>query len=131
MPFLFAVLLLLAPAAVRADVAYSDSPDLTLNTLGISPGVGGVASADSPDFTLVTAAARVDPDVQLGILATSGGIKLHFVVFPGDTWSIQASTNLAAWVTVGSFTADANGVIEYDDPASAYLPARYYRAVSP
>jgi hypothetical protein len=70
-------------------------------------------------------------EVKAGILATGHGIKLHFQAFPGDTWVIQASTNLTTWVTLGTFIADAGGLIECDDPASAHLPARYYRIVAP
>lgn len=70
-------------------------------------------------------------EVQAGILATGHGIKLHFLAFPGDKWVIETSTNLTDWVTAGSFTADADGAIEFDDPDSALLPARFYRVLSP
>ncbi len=48
---------------------------------------------------------------------------------PNTPYAVQALTNLSAtnWQTIGSATADAAGIIQFDDPAAANQPQRFYR----
>lgn len=48
------LLILSGATATFAAVAQADSPNFTLNTTTIRPGVGGTGQADSPNFTLDT-----------------------------------------------------------------------------
>ncbi len=45
--------------------------------------------------------------------------------------SIQASTNLTDWTSIGSGFTDTNGILFFEDTNTAGFPSRYYRAVSP
>jgi hypothetical protein len=63
--------------------------------------------------------------------ASSTSVRLGFLAFPGDTYAIQGSADLVQWQTLGTATADADGVIAFEEPASAGNPARYYRVVAP
>ena len=49
----------------------------------------------------------------------------------GNTYLIQASTNLLDWQVVGSSVADTNGVCEFEDLDSASFRGRYYRVIAP
>ena len=69
--------------------------------------------------------------VKGGLLASSGKVRLHFIAFPGESYVLQASTNLVDWVPLRTVTANSDGVIDFEDPDSAAYPARYYRVVSP
>ena len=58
-------------------------------------------------------------------------LSVRFAGFPGETYAIQASTDLVHWVTLGSTTATSEGVIQFDDRESAKYPSRFYRIVVP
>jgi hypothetical protein len=58
---------------------------------------------------------------------TTAGMRLEFLAIEGETYVIQASSNLVDWITLGTATADAEGVIVFDDPAASRLSSRYYR----
>jgi hypothetical protein len=62
---------------------------------------------------------------------TADGARLRFIGFPGETYTIQASTDLAHWVTLGTTTATADGAVQFDDRDSARYPSRFYRIVMP
>jgi hypothetical protein len=57
--------------------------------------------------------------------------RLRFGGVAGNTYSVQASTNLKDWEIVGFSVADSNGLGEFEDSASTGLPCRYYRVVMP
>jgi hypothetical protein len=69
--------------------------------------------------------------VKGGVLANGGKVSLHFIAFPGDRYVIQASTNMVDWVTLGTVTANADGVIDFEDLGSIAYPTRFYRVVAP
>ena len=43
-------------------------------------------------------------------------------------FGIQASTNLANWVSIGSGTTDISGLLHFQDTNAAGFPSRFYRA---
>jgi len=61
---------------------------------------------------------------------TPTGLSLTISAPPGQTCSIQATTNLqaAAWETLATAAANTNGWVEYLDPGSLNRSSRYYRA---
>jgi hypothetical protein len=48
----------------------------------------------------------------------------------GNTYLIQASTNLLEWQDLGDSVADTNGVCEFQDLNSLLFPYRYYRVLT-
>ena len=46
-------------------------------------------------------------------------------------YAVQCSTDLKTWTTLDTRTADADGLIEYDDASAGKLPARFYRIATP
>ena len=60
-----------------------------------------------------------------------GKVGLQFITLPGESYLLQASTNLVDWVTLRTVKANSDGVIDYEDPNSAAYPARYYRLTEP
>jgi hypothetical protein len=45
---------------------------------------------------------------------------------PGESFDIQASTNLLNWLDLGSVLADTNGLIQFDDTNAPVFPSRFY-----
>jgi hypothetical protein len=60
-----------------------------------------------------------------------GRLELEILGEPGETYLIQVSTNLADWVTLGTRTADRDGVVRVEEPSPSRLPVQFYRIVSP
>jgi hypothetical protein len=56
------------------------------------------------------------------------GAALTMAGIPGQVYQIQASTNLANWVTLSTVTADSTGLIQVLDAAARDCPQRFYRA---
>lgn len=62
------------------------------------------------------------------VTAGSDGITLTFYSIPGQSYEIQRSANLSAWVTIATVTDMANGKIQYTD--SSPLSSAYYRTAT-
>jgi len=60
-----------------------------------------------------------------------GRTQLQFLGEPRQKYAVQCSTDLKMWTTLDTRTADADGMIEYDDASAGKLPARFYRIVTP
>jgi uncharacterized delta-60 repeat protein len=69
--------------------------------------------------------AKLEGSVHL----RGGRLELEILGTPGDTYLIQASTNLVDWVPLDTRKADAEGVIQFEDSTPGRLPARFYRVV--
>lgn len=64
--------------------------------------------------------------------ATARGLAmLRFDGYPGETVAVQASEDLKNWTTLYQLQPMANQVVQIIDPASAYLPKRFYRLMGP
>jgi uncharacterized repeat protein (TIGR01451 family) len=59
----------------------------------------------------------------------SGQFQLTVAAQPGQTYDVQASTNLTSWVSLGLYLAPFNGVFTVKDSSSSGLHTRYYRTV--
>jgi len=53
--------------------------------------------------------------------------SLQFFGTPGQTYWIDAGTNLAQWESLGSFIADPGGIYRYVDTNAPDHPWRFYR----
>jgi hypothetical protein len=62
----------------------------------------------------------------IGQMQSNGNFILHAAGSPGETFDIQASTNLQTWQDLGPITADTNGIILFEDTNALQFPARFY-----
>ena len=60
-----------------------------------------------------------------------GAMRVQFPASPGQSYSFLWSTNLLDWLTLGTGTADTNGVATFDDTNAPLHPHRFYRGVAP
>jgi len=62
-----------------------------------------------------------------------GCARLTSVAVPAQTYSVQATTNLAApvWTIIGAGTVNANGSFSFTDPDATNYSCRFYRLVGP
>ena len=59
----------------------------------------------------------------------NGNFILHAYGSPGETFDIQASTNLQTWQELGNAVADTNGVVQFADTNAPSFNQRFYYAV--
>ncbi len=62
-------------------------------------------------------------------LNVDGSTRLRFVGNNSTSYLVEVSTDMVNWVSLGTCTADAQGEVEFTDPAVASRSARFYRAV--
>jgi hypothetical protein len=60
---------------------------------------------------------------------SNGNFILHAYGSPGETFDLQASTNLQTWQDLGSVIADTNGVALFEDTNAPLFPNRFYYTV--
>jgi hypothetical protein len=60
---------------------------------------------------------------------SNGSVILHAYGSPGETFDIQASTNLQTWQDLGDVTADTNGLAQFDDTNAAEFTSRFYYTI--
>ena len=56
----------------------------------------------------------------------NGTVLLQAQGSPGESFDIEASTNLQSWLDLGSALADTNGLMQFDDTNAPNYPARFY-----
>ncbi len=68
------------------------------------------------------------------VLATihlpNGYTLLKIQCDPGEHCAIQASSNLVDWVTIGTGSANGDGIVTFEDSEAVKYSLRYYRAVT-
>jgi hypothetical protein len=69
----------------------------------------------------------VPAPVSLSGSITNGQFQLTITTVPGQTFDVQASSDLSSWTSLGFQTAPDNGIIVIQDPIT--LKARFYRAL--
>jgi hypothetical protein len=62
--------------------------------------------------------------------SVNGCTQLKIFCGPAELIAIEASSNLLNWETIGTVTADMDGVGTFEDTDAADHPVRYYRCVS-
>jgi hypothetical protein len=103
----------------------------------------GAAQSTSPSYTFTLAANRtlvtdftMNPTTNTGVVQLSvvNGLQqvvtVSFPVAPGNTYSVQASTDLKNWDTIWQTTATSNTWVQFQDPVAPNLPMRFYRTVA-
>ena len=60
---------------------------------------------------------------------SNGNFILDAYGSPGESFDIQASTNLQTWQDLGDVIADTNGVVQFVDTNASSFPARFYYTV--
>jgi hypothetical protein len=86
-------------------------------------------STGTVNVTVYSSANQPERVVSLESLA-NGNKKITFAGIPGYSYLVQASTNLAVWVSISTNTAAGNGLFNYTDNSATNYPARYYRSSS-
>ena len=57
---------------------------------------------------------------------TNGTVLIETQGSPGESFDIQASSDLLNWLDLGTFLADTNGLLQFDDTNAPNFPARFY-----
>ena len=70
------------------------------------------------------------PNGKLSVSSLKGG-QLQFTLAgaSGQTYVVQASTNLVDWVPIYTNVAPASGLLQFVDPGTTNYPSRFYRTV--
>jgi hypothetical protein len=68
--------------------------------------------------------------VPIGMLG-NGHAVIRFPGAAGQTYRVQASTDLVHWTTLSSVTVDTSGVLQFEDVDAPGNQFRFYRTVSP
>jgi hypothetical protein len=61
----------------------------------------------------------------------SGAMHLEFHTSPGQQYSIEGTSDFFNWQSLITNTADANGILQFDDPDAPSIPYRFYRGKQP
>jgi autotransporter-associated beta strand protein len=101
-------------------------------TAAFSGSAGYGASATSgPSIQQVNLPANNVPVTITNVtMLGDGTLQLSFTGVPGYTYLIESSTNLTppiAWTSLGTNTADINGLFNFNDPTVTNSSSRYYR----
>ncbi|MDB6017566.1 MAG: hypothetical protein JWR19_2055 [Pedosphaera sp.] len=91
----------------------------------VSDGFGGTASGT------VSVTFNVAPNVAPFNLLNHGHATILFTGIPNRIYSVQVSTNLTDWSTIGSVPAGTNSQFQFEDVDAPNFPNRYYRAAYP
>ena len=98
--------------------------------------VADIYGASSTNLVMVTIQSGSNgPPVNITGIAVldDGTVQLGFTGTPGGVYLIEAATNLSApivWTTLGTNTADTNGVFNYTDANATNFGDRYYRTAT-
>jgi hypothetical protein len=57
---------------------------------------------------------------------SDGTVLLQAQGSPGESFDIQASADLQSWLDLGIFTADTNGLLQFDDTNAPNFSSRFY-----
>jgi hypothetical protein len=57
---------------------------------------------------------------------SDGTVLLEVQGSPGESFDIQASSDLQSWFDLGTVLADTNGLMQFDDTNAPNFPARFY-----
>jgi len=106
---------------VRAQVAKKDAA----LAMELTDGAGQVIAALSDDK-----ADKVAAKLRSLKRGQGGKMKLKLIGQAGQTYIVEASTNLVDWEAVGVATVQSDGSFEFADTSAAKYQSRFYRIVS-
>jgi hypothetical protein len=137
------------PTVVGYSVAYGDASGAYTNTInagtntfctvsGLLPGstyyfVASSYNASGVYSTPTVPVAYVVPETPAttGLSVTNGTVNLQFPVVPSTAYALQASSDLETWESIWTFTSgNTNGLIQFSEPFTNTVQARFYRLVS-
>ncbi len=91
---------------------------------GYSVFVGGANNGGSEFLTVKYSAA---PKIEMKV---NGAMRLQFHAAPGQRYAIEATTNFINWQSLITNTANASGIVQFDDEEAPTTPFRFYRGKS-
>jgi hypothetical protein len=97
---------------------------------GVAAGWGGFVVVGNNGTILQTAGSIVPPLLGPVVLSPGGGVGVTLLGAPGQSYSLQASADLATWTTLTNLVLGGSSILIVD-PSSAQLPRRFYRASTP
>jgi hypothetical protein len=108
------------------------TPENYLNRQEFPPGSGGHL-AYAKDFTVLTAAAvssSLKPKLSATFVKSQKQFNLAVSGTPGQSYIVQASTNLMNWTPIFTNSTAPNGLFQFLDSGSSNYRSRFYRVVS-
>jgi Legume lectin domain/Bacterial Ig domain/Immunoglobulin domain len=109
------------------DIIGHDNPvlanQLILSAQNIINAVGGVTAVS------ITLPPPL-PESRMVKNSLNSHVQLKFAGYPGKVYTVQASSNLVDWTSIGSAVADANGSFSFTDTSANGVASRYYRIVA-
>ncbi len=102
----------------------------SINGLSLGNGQTLVPAYSPTGFTLTAAGSPLTPPTLAFSRDASGLFRVQWQGNAGQTYRLDASTNLVDWISLLTTNAPG-GRLDFTDPASATLPYRFYRAVAP
>ncbi len=98
-----------------------------LFTYTVSDGRGGYATASV--IVQVTSENALSFNRIGSIKVNFSGVTITFAGIPGDTYSVQRTTDMKTWTVIGSFTVPDNGIAQFTDTQPPAGEA-FYRTMS-
>ena len=71
------------------------------------------------------------PNFSSFVSSSNGIFALQFTGAAGQTYLVQASTNLLNWGVIGTATDNGNGIFSFADANSGGFRSRFYRVLAP
>jgi hypothetical protein len=96
----------------------------------VSYAVTAVASSGASSSSALALILAAAPTLTEPAVLPDGSVQFHLSGIAGLSYTVQASTNLMAWVPILSFVS-TNGTTPVVDSAATNLKYRFYRALSP
>jgi len=105
----------------------------TVITAEYSDPAGNFNSSTNSLIQSVVAVVTPPPPSKLSLVpsAAGGALTGQLSGVSGQTYIIQASTDLLNWIPLSTNIADINGIVSLVDSNAVAYPSRYYRAFSP
>ena len=97
-------------------------------TYVVSDGKGGLATGS----VVVTVRSNQGESLNRigGLTVTANGVKITFAGIPTYSYTVQRSTDMASWSSLGTLIVPENGIAEFED-TNPPQGAAFYRTVAP
>jgi len=120
-----------AHAYVGFPLPAGESPEDYLDSQPFPPGTGGRLRYIKNFTALVVAPQSVPSNGKLSVSYPKVGGQAQFTLSgaAGQTYIVQASTNMINWVPIFTNTTPQSGQLQFIDSRATNYPSRYYRTV--
>ena len=116
---------LMIPAAVIAS-----SSAVVVTAEFADPAGNFSSSSNSLTQTIVISTPTIG-NISLPPQKSDGSFRAALAGTPGQTFIIQASTDLVHWAAISTNIADVNGIVSIIESNTVAVPSRFYRGVLP